>query len=324
MIAIDSICKRIDSKNWETVAELWQEYIINVQFPVSFRTDYAPADEELSAIYDETKEAERKQTQKEHYYHISGIQYAVFRDAVILYYKALNSIKSAQCSQKSGYKSWSIMNYYQASFFLVKSYLFLNGVWVHTTIDSKNMVADIFPAFTGKSGKELLRLREGNFCKILVSKLLEHWEVWSLFKRVLNVSAQLPIDDKYLRLFQRVSAKDFAKQRNALIYQNREWLFEDLKTELVDLNYGASTVDLDRYGEDDSFTVHLSFVLLQMVNSLIDSLRQKSNYLEEEYSLMQTACTNENNSIFRNFTESNIGVAPLSTGQIINKHQRRC
>ena len=121
--------------------------------------------------------------------------------------------------------------------FLAKSYLFLNGVWVHTTIDSKNIVTDIFPAFTGKKGRDLAQLREENFCKILISKLLEHWEVWSLFRRVLNVSAQLPFDDKYLRLFQRVSAKDFAKQRNVLIYRNREWLFEDLKTELIDLDY---------------------------------------------------------------------------------------
>ena len=71
------------------------------------------------------------------------------------------------------------------------------------------------------------------------------------------------------------------------------------------------TVDLERYDEDDSFSIYLAFILLQMVNSLIGSLRQKSNYLEEEYSLMQKACANENNSIFHGFIGNN---TPMASG----------
>jgi len=240
---LDSIIKRIDSKNWNIIIESWLQYITSLKFPITNEEDFSYIDNEVSTLADNAIHDEKNATEKNHYYTLKGLHSKIFLDAIILLYKGLNALKSAQSDQKAGYKTWSILNYYQSAFFFVKSFLFLNGVWIYTTITSKNVVIDLFPSFKAKKKSEVERYKCEGFFNLLISKKLEHWEIWSIFLRVLNIASELPVNSRSIFIFKQINAKDFAKQRNSIIYHNQKWLFDDLKIELYDTEFGSNKID---------------------------------------------------------------------------------
>ncbi|MBI5409367.1 MAG: hypothetical protein HZA14_08380 [Nitrospirae bacterium] len=134
---IDPISKRIGHKDWKEINDYWQHFLASINFPIDTFEANESLEDDLAIIASTIKKIELNSSTKDHYYSINGLQYRVFSESVALFYKAMNTMKAAQCDQLAGYKSWSIASYYQASYFSIKSILNILGVYSCRTNNNK-------------------------------------------------------------------------------------------------------------------------------------------------------------------------------------------
>ncbi|MBI5409368.1 MAG: hypothetical protein HZA14_08385 [Nitrospirae bacterium] len=175
-------------------------------------------------------------------------------------------------------------------------------------INNIDLLIDLFPEYKKITKKEHLRRRESYECQIQLTRQLEHWQQWSIFQRVLRVAKELPIPEKIQSIISNVEAKDFANQRNRIIYHNLYWLFDDLKRELIDETFGIINIDLldaVELSDTDYYTIGYTYLLIYSAYMLFKKLSEKNNNLKQEFEIMNACLANENNNNYRRFVEIN-------------------
>lgn len=304
---IDNISKRIGHKDWNEIIRYWQNFLSSFTFPI----DEIEIEDNLSIqftqILDEINNSEKVSTDKCHYYQLKGIQYNIFAEAIYLFYKSMNSIKSAQVDQVEGYKTWSINNYYQSSYFSLKCFLNIMGVF-YSCINNQYLIVDLFPTYKKITRRELSQRKSIFEIQVQKAYQLEHWENWKIFQRVISVARNLPIKEEVLDLLRLIDPKKFANQRNRIIYQNREWLFDDLRNELFDDAFGLTDI-LDEehlsFNDFDDFTLLMSFTLFNINYILFHEISKVNQNFNAEFELFEKAISSKNNDHYRLFVEKN-------------------
>ena len=218
-MSIDDKIKRIGKRNWQTIADLWIDYISIIDFPILAEYDESTIDMILLEKYREVVSIETKSTERDHFVETPGVNVALFSESILLAYKGINSLKSAQCDQLAGYKSWSISNYYQASYFFCKSILALLGIGFFRTSTNKDLLIDVYPDY-GNDKKRAAKYFEEKLSKVQIISQFEHHEVWTIFKRLIGITGELDVEREYINKIRNIDPKEFAKQRNKLIYHN--------------------------------------------------------------------------------------------------------
>ncbi len=144
---------------------------------------------------------------------------------------------------------------------------------------------------------------------------LQQFLNWKIFQRVINVSRNIPVNEKILDSLTSINPKMFAKQRNNIIYQNQEWIFDDLKNEIMDGEYGIKNI-LQLEGpfitEYDDFTPLVSFILLYLNFILFFEISKINQNFNIEFDLMQKSISSSNNNHYRSFVNENIDFRTIS------------
>lgn len=309
-MTINNIAKRIGKRNWQEISDQWLEYIQSIDFPISYEHESNNPCLILEDVFDFVKKLEEQSTQKDHFMEIPGAHQNLFIQTVFLSYKGINSLKSAQCDQIGGYKSWSINNYYQSSFFFCKAALGLLGVGFFRTESNKELIIDVFPDY-GSDKKKAKRLKDEKQSKVHIFRQPEHHDVWRIFQRLISITGELCICEHFSKLICALDPKIFAKQRNKLIYHNTRWIFEDLKSEVIDTDFGIEETDQDEVEDSESFSLFVSFQMGNFVRKLFSVISEKSERFLPEKELLFGAYESSNNLIFKkalnNYSKSKAG-----------------
>ena len=95
IMSIDRIGKRIGQRDWEKLIDLWLEFLPQIKFPVE--SDPLPTSEIsfLEEVKEKINQIEKQSTTKDHYFIVRGLHPRIFLEAVYLFYKSLNVLKSA-------------------------------------------------------------------------------------------------------------------------------------------------------------------------------------------------------------------------------------
>jgi HEPN domain-containing protein len=294
--------KRIGKKNWDNILELWVHFLPEIEFPIIAEPINSASLEKLKTIKTDLNQINT--SEKEHFYIINGIHNLIFQEAVYLFYKALNVLRATQCELEDGFKTWSIANAYQSSFFSIKSLLNILGVHI-SRIDSKDLLIDIFPDYKKLSRKEIERRKSAFECQVQLTKQMEHWELWALLQRVLNIFKCPIINDQIVSFIYNVEPKDFARQRNKVIYYNTSWLFNDLKECIVDPNFCIRKIDYrESHTYDDDFSLIISFVLLKICYDLFKNISTISRRLQLEIEIIDQIILKDNHNRYNEFWDA--------------------
>ncbi len=251
--SLDVFLKRIGPRDWQDVFSYWQDCIPAMSFPIeNFETSIEDTSQLLQQVGEEVATDEDSSTNRLHYYELPGVRYKVFREAISLFYKAQNAIKSAQSDIRVGLKTWSIVNFYQASYHSIKSLLNVLGIHLCKTIPgSRDLIVDLLSP-RGLKHKQVVE------CQIHLAWQLEHWQLWGLLQRVIRMTGNLPFDKRLVDVFN-FECKTFARQRNLIIYHDAKWIFDDLKMEESNSAYTDPLMpdDLENIADHEAFTIVL-------------------------------------------------------------------
>jgi hypothetical protein len=298
-MTVDDVIKRIGRRNWHTISDIWLEYISTMRFSFTSSIDETVFDESINVIISEIILSERSSTNKEHYYSLDGFHQFTFNQAVFLLYKGMNSLKAAQSDQKSGYKTWCISNYYESSLFFCKSILCLLGIVFYRSSNNKDIVIDLFPEY--QKDRKHKGIVENRSAKIQLSKQFEHHDLWTIFKRCLNITGDINSSEERINELKSIDPKNYAKKRNQIIYHNCKWIFEDLREEIVDLEYGIAKVE--DWVDDDSFPLLTAFKLADISKQMFRDIDSKSERFHLEYIKIEKAFEHSNNFQFQKYHE---------------------
>ncbi len=303
---------KINNRDWLEVKNYWQNFISILEFPITNFQYNDTLDDELITVSHNIKSAENENTNRDHFEIINGIQEKIFLESIFLLYKSVNSLKSAQSCQYAGYKTWSISNYYQSCFFSLKSILNILGVHYTRTKNNNDIIIDLIPSYKRINISELTQKRKVFECRIIrYTKQLKHYDQWSIFKKVVSYTRNLDLSDFLSIAIQKLKPLDFAETRNKIIYHNLFWLFPDLKSEIIDMNFGLINLDISKIEEhiyNESFIVFLSYLLLDNCISLFSQLATMSNNFKQEFDIFNNSIRHENNRNFESFVNLNSNI----------------
>lgn len=303
---ISHLCKRIGKKNWDDLHSLWLNYLPQINFPLDNLPDPSSSLDNLKTIKVEIEKIEKESTNRVHYYRVDGLPQLAFQEAVILFYKALNVIKYSQWGLDGGFKTWSVADAYQSSYFALKCLLNLIGVHI-CRIESKDLLCDFQPDFNGLKRKEIISRRENFEWQIHLYKQFEHWEMWTLLQRMVYIFRSEIVDKKVLYFLARIEPKDFAKQRNKIIYFNSSWLFGDLKDYLFDKDFTIRLIDFDEnIASDDDFSVIIAYSLIKICYILFKTLADSSRLFDQELQQINHLINDEKNHRYIEYSEKQL------------------
>jgi hypothetical protein len=301
-MTIERIGKRIGQRDWGTLINIWLEFLPQIEFPIEVDP---PPTSDIEGLGSAQKTiAQDQSTTKDHYFVIPGLHQFVFPEAVYLFYKSLNVLKSAQCDILNGFKTWSIANAYEASYFGLKC--FLNIVGVHSTrLNNKDMLIDFYPSYSSLTRKQIDARRRTFEINIQLIKQLEHWEYWTLFQRVINTTKNLPVEKSLIDHMISINPKMFAKKRNLIIYFNNRWIFNDLKNLVIDPDFFNKKIfdadEIECPTEDDAFTILNAFLLLRLNHSIFKSIAESNPNFRQEFDIINFCIQDDHNDLFNKF-----------------------
>jgi hypothetical protein len=295
------IDKQIIECKWSDLSERWLRFLPDIDPPgsapdislaevVSFNTVVSKITEFNTPVRAEA----------------AGIRQYVFREAVYLLHKACHVTGCAETQIKRGYKTWSLVEAYQASLFGAKAILYLCGVALaEFELDNRAVLIDVFPKWAdiNRRRKEKLRLPDDPAIQFIkLNMKFEHRHVWAIFQRLLSVVVfdESVLPSTYVQVLKRLGSKDFAKQRNDLNYKNGVWIFEDLHDLVIDPSFGEHPTDIEKTLAEpkDDFSLSLSLVILRMGVLLLESITQLSNAIKPELQMIKDRVTVERHPLY--------------------------
>lgn len=308
--------EKIGNRDWIEVKNYWQNFISTPEFPITNFQYNDSLDDKLNTVSDNIKATEKKTTIRDHFEILNGIQEKIFMESIFLLYKSINSLKSAQSCQYAGYKTWSMSNYYQSCFFSLKSILNLLGVHYTRTKNNNDIIIDLIPSYKRINKSELTQKRKVFECRIIITKQLKHYEQWSIFQKAVTYTKNLDLTEFLCSAIRKLKPKDFAETRNNIIYHNLYWLFPDLKSEIIDMDFGLINLDISKIEEqiyNKSFIVILSYLLFDYCISLFSQLSTVSNNFKQEFDIFYNSIIHENNRNFASFVNLNSDICSSNT-----------
>jgi len=295
------LLKRIGTRRWRDVFDFWQECIPLVTFPVQDFSE--PAEDvalRLREIGEEVSRVETTSTNRLHFAEIPGLKYKAFTEAISLFYKSQNAMKSAQGDLQCGLKTWSIVNYYQAAYYSIKCLLNLLGVHLCRTSDNKDLVVDMLSIQPG--AKKQLDTAD---CQIHIAWQLEHWELWALLQRMVRVTTGLPLGQFLINSLTGFDCKVFAKQRNLIVYHDGKWIFEDLRTEMDCTGTFSDPFEQSEdeiaFCDHESFTAVLASLVAIATFQVFSKIAENNPRFQIEFAYMKDTYSSKNNTILREF-----------------------
>ncbi len=297
---------RIGKKDWSILLNLWSDFLPKIEFPI---VDAPPPTSEipsLEAAKERIIQIEKNSTIKDHHFTIPGLHVLIFVEAVYLFYKFLNVLKSAQSNTLNGFKTWSVATAYQASYFGLKC--FLDIVGIHSTrVANRDILIDLYPSYSGLTRKEAKRRRDDYEIQIQLTGQLVHYEYWQIFQRILRISRNLPLEERLVRFLASLEPTVFARQRNSIIYYNTQWLFTDLKEALIHPDFAVKKImdeeDVIYDTEDDAFTTINAFLLLYLCYSLFREIARTNPNFAQEFDVLTLCMDDDKNALYHRFVD---------------------
>lgn len=234
---------------------------------------------------------------------VPGLREYVLREAIYLLHKSSHVTGCAENQAKQGYKTWSLADAYQASFFGAKAILFFCGIAL-ADFNNKAILIDIFPKEQDIQKRQKQKLRVLDDTAIEFTRLnmkFEHRHVWTMFKRLLDVFQMEVWPKAYIQTLRKLDVKEFAKQRNELHYSNEVWIFDDLHDPIIDEFFGCHPEGMQEalnYNLNSDFSLSLSMAILRMGVLLFESIGESAKVLNAEIQIMRSALTIERHPLY--------------------------
>lgn len=230
---------------------------------------------------------------------ISSIRITLLWEAIYMLHKARHVLSATEMHATTGIRSWSLSSAYQSSIFAAKSIIHFLGV-SFPIYDSRPFLVDIWPIssdnYDKRTKKRVPVFNEINFFYLGFNGEIQHRHLWNIFLRILRVSQIDIISKDLIQAIRNIDIKDFAKQRNYIHYQNREWLYNDLYNYVFDENFGVRknnfSIELSYQELKSDYTFILAQVLIKVAFELLNSLAQSSKVLSDERDLLLNSITN--------------------------------
>ncbi len=306
-IDVENVTKRIGARDWKELKDLWLNFHPIIDFPIDSEPVSSSDIPEFQEIRKEVLDKEKRTTERSHFFLLPGIQPYVFQEAVYLFYKSLNALKSSQGDILSGFKTWSVTSAYQATYFGLRCLLDLVGLHA-VRVDNVDLLVDLLPDLSVRPRKEREKSRTLFELKIQRIRQFEHWEWWELFQRVIRLCNNGPFDERLRIFLGSLDSKFFAKQRNYIIYHNVGWLFHDLKAQLIDPDFGIKKIlsvegELSYSPDEDAFTTINGYLLFGSVYRMFEELSSLSPRFALEFDVMKGCVLEANNSLYHRFND---------------------
>lgn len=225
---------------------------------------------------------------------IPGLGAAMLHEGIYMLHKSANVLVACHDQVVSGLPTWSLPTGYQAAFFASDAISKILGVAI-LEIDNIACTVDIWPKpDKAVRGKALAAYVCGSEVQVVRHERLQHFNRWTIFKRLMRMSANLPVDEVISNALQEIDDRDFARQRNDLHYETT-WGFDDLHTYFnppgfFDISNKQTLVARLESSRPD-FSVALATTIFSIGASLLKSLGRVSTYAENEHKLLVSACT---------------------------------
>lgn len=218
-MSLQQTTSRLGQRDCKELLNIWLNFLPQIEFPT--REEPVPTSE--MPLLKEAKEnifrIDASTTTRDHHFVIQSLHSLIFLEAVYLFYKSLNVLKSSQCDALNGFKTWSVAAAYQASYFGLKCFLDILGVHV-TRVANRDLIIDLYPSYRSLKKKEIERRRREFEVQIQLTKQLDHYEFWHIFQRVLRITQGLPLAgaEALIHFWGFIEPTEFARQRNQIIY----------------------------------------------------------------------------------------------------------
>lgn len=272
----DKKMKRISTRNWENLKELWLPHL-----PVVSPAGLSPRarlieTSGLKITLDQVARDGEYRTKVEELYK------PFFWHAMFFLQKGSHVLTAAERHLDSGHISWASNSAYHSALFSAQAILGVLGVY---TAQYRNpyYIVDLFPG--PEKGNRKKKFQRGSSMQFMyVGKMDQrHW--WQLFQEVVDKAEVQVWEDAFVNFFTGLDESDFAIQRNCLIYRDFGWGCGDLMRPNLcphDVN-GWSSISGDSMsvGRCD-FSVSMAVLLLNMGLRLLGDFRDLTPVLEPE------------------------------------------
>ena len=292
------IKRQIYECRWSDIAVRWLNFIPSIDPPGS------PPDASLSDVIGlTTLAASISDFAVPVKAEVPGLREYVLREAIYLLHKASHVAGCAEIQARQGYKTWSLANAYQSSFFGAKAILFFCGIAL-TDYENRAILIDIFPKEEDRQKRQKRKLKLLDDPAIQLTRLnmkFEHRHVWFIFQKLLDLFQMNVWQDTYIQALRKLEVKEFAKQRNELQYKNCAWIFDDLHECVVDLSFGSHPKDMEQslaYALESDFSLSLSIAILRMGILLLESISESTNTLKTEIQIVKNVLTAERHPLY--------------------------
>ena len=304
-MTLESNLKRLGRRDWGELLDLCVEFIPKTTMPVvdPLTVNALP---DLQTIPGNITETEARSTKRDHYFQVGGLHPAMLSEAVVLFYKSLNVVGCTHLELDNGFKTWGVASAYHSSYFSAKCLLNILGV-NFARVGDLDLIIDILPSYSDQLRKKEIERRKSTFeCRILRSNRLEHWEVWLVLQRILRTLTSSILSSSSLKLILNLEPKEFARQRNRIVYHNTFWLYEDLRDRIVDPDFGCKSIDRERdEAEADGLTLLISFLLLNYIHKLLSSLADRVPSFKLEFDPIKVMLESGNFRRYDSFVKAN-------------------
>ena len=276
---------KITKRSWTDITDLWLAYIPPIPTPGAVPT---------STLGDlPTLQTEAALINGNHPHdvlgNISGVRQNLVLEGLFNLHKAGNVLGGAGAHINKGIRTWSLSSGYHAAFFAAKSVLCWLGVTVLET-NNRTVLLDVW-SDDGLS-KKTIAAQQRNI-RLVGSSRVEQRHIWQLFQRMLRITKDTHLiwPQKCVQELVQVDFKDFASQRNKLLYRC-EWFFDDLHKYDVTATFGNHMIGSLDNGvaisdpSNDGFSIALGLVVFRFASKMLRDLAQNSPVLQAEWNIL--------------------------------------
>lgn len=303
-MSFETNLKRIDWRNWNDIKEKWLSYLPIIEPPGK-----APEIQisELTDLYFIIKELK---TTGEYRTEFTPLREAVFREAIFLFYKSISVSSCSELNISNGFITWSVSNSYHSSFFCIKSILGLLGITL-PRISELDILIDIYPEPEQLSKNKLKKgIKPEPTMKYLKFGSLNHYHIWQIFQRTINVLNIEIWDKKLVGFLTSTKSLSFAKQRNSIHYNNNFWIYNDLldplsNQDVFSYSHIFNDIEKESFSARKDFSIFISFILIGFAYALLKDLAQDTPIIKDEIELINKTIDNSFHLGYKKFFDLN-------------------
>jgi len=269
----NTLKRSIPSRDWSILKREWRAAFVDYHdigaSPNSSVKDIAQMNESLLV---------HSRTSTPIQFTAASLRTTALREAIFLSHKAGALLRSFNRDLENRETTYPEITAYTAAYFLSKSISLLLGLWMGSRrINNRFWLFDM--AGHGASKAEVY----GVNCNTI-----GHVHSWDLCKKSLHGLTASPLDGGLLSFCGGLATEDFARLRNSLQYNSREWLYEDLHAfDSADINWltdfdKSIYTNADPNDEACHFGVCIFLMLFRANFSLISDIAKGIDTLEAE------------------------------------------